>query len=115
MVATRNILQNVGQEAPHCLPIPSTSISLPQDQSTGRGGVGVEVLSRGTSVKGTGTRDIGLGGGSRTRDVTTINDADTSQNESQSVPCGNASNDSTRNQVRSNRGSIGSDQRITGG
>ena len=47
------------------------------------------------------------------RDATTINDAGTSQNESQSFPSGHASNDSTRNQVHSNCGSIGPGQRIT--
>ena len=31
------------------------------------------------------------------------------------IPCGNASNDSTTNQVRSNHGSIGAGQRITRG
>ena len=49
------------------------------------------------------------------RDATTINDAGTSQNKSQSVLCGNAPNESTTNQVRSNRGSIGVGQRIIKG
>ena len=111
LVATCNILWSVGRKAPRHSPTPSTSISLPRGQSTQRGRVGVEVLSRRTSVRGSGTRGLGLGGGSRARDATTINDAGTSQNESQSVPPGNASNDSTRNQVRSNRGSIGLGQR----
>ena len=56
--------------------------------------------------------EYGVGGGSRARDATKINDVSTSQNENQYVPRGNASNDSTRNQVRSNRGSIGLRQRI---
>ena len=90
-------------------------IPLPKGQSTGRGEIEVEVLSRCTSVRGTGTRDLELGGGSRVRDATTINDAGTSKNESQSVPCVNAPNKSTTNQVRSNRGSIGVGQRITRG
>ena len=97
LVATHNILRNVGREASCCLPIPSASISPPRGQFTGKGGVGLEVVSRGTSVKGTEVRGVGFGGGCRARDATTINDASTSQNESQSVPCGNATNDSTRN------------------
>ena len=113
LVATCNILRNVGREAPCCPPIPSTSISLLQSQSIGRGGVGVEVLSRDTSIKGIGTRGVGLGGGSRAKDATTINDTSTSQNESQFIPRRIASNGSTRNQVRSNRESIGPGQRIT--
>ena len=108
-------MRSVGREAPQCPPTPSTSSSLPRGQSLRRGGVGVQVLRKRTSLRGIGTRGLGLGGGSRTRDATTINDASTSQNESQSVPCGNASNDSTRNQVRSNCGSIGPGQRITRG
>ena len=81
----------------------------------GRGEVRVEALSRCTSVRGTGTRGLGLGGGSRARDANTIYDAGTSQNESQSVLCGNAPNESTTNQVGSNRGSMGVGQRITRG
>ena len=73
----------------------------------GRGEIGVEVLSRRTSARGTGTRGLGLGGGSRARDATIIYDAGTSQNKSQTVPCGNAPNESTTNQVGSDRGSIG--------
>ena len=115
LVATCNILRNVGQEAPRRPSIPSTSISLPRGQSTQRGGVRVEVLSRGTFVRGTGTRGVELGGGSRARDATTINDVGTSQNKNQFVPCENAANDSTRNQVRSNCGSIGLGQRIIRG
>ena len=80
-----------------------------------RGEVGVEALSRRTSVRGTGTRGLGLGGGSRARDANTIYDAGTSQSESQSVPCGNAPNKSTTNQVWSSRGSMGAGQRITRG
>ena len=80
-----------------------------------RGEVGVEALSRRTSLRGTGTRGLGLGGGSRARDANTIYDVSTSQNESQSVPCGNAPNESTTNQVRSSRGSMGAGQRITRG
>ena len=90
-------------------------IPLPRGQSTGRGEVGVEVLSRRTSVRGTGTRGLGLGGGSRARDATTIYNVGTSQNKSQSIPCGNASNESTTNQVRLDHGSIGAGQRITRG
>ena len=80
-----------------------------------RGEVGVEALSRRTSTRGIGTRGLGLGGGSRARDANTIYDAGTSQNESQSIPCGNAPNESTTNQVRSSRRSMGVDQRITRG
>ena len=113
LVATRNQLWSVGREATRRPPTASTSIPLLRGQSIGRGEVKVEVLSRSTSVRGTETRGLGLGGGSRARDATTINDADTSQNESQSDPCRNAPNDSTTNQVCSNRGSIGAGQRIT--
>ena len=91
----------------------STLIPIPRGQFTGRGEVEVEAFSRCTSVRGTGTRGLGLGGGSRARDANTIFDAGTSQNESQSVPCGNAPNESTTNQVRSNRGSMEAGQRIT--
>ena len=115
LVATSNQLWSVGQEATRRLPAASTLIPLPRGQSTGRDEVRVEVLSRRTSVRGTGTRGLGLGGGSRVRDANTIYDAGTNQNESQSVPCGNAPNESTTNQVRSNRGSIGAGQRITKG
>ena len=115
LVATRNQLRSVGREATRRPPTASTSILLPRGQSTWRGEVGVEILSRRTSVRGTGTRGLGLSGGSRARDATTINDAGTSQNESQSIACGNALNESTTNQVRSNRGSIGAGQRITTG
>ena len=65
----------------------------------GGGEVGVEALCRRTFVRGTGTRGLGLGGGSRARDAETIYDAGISENESQSVPCGNAPNESTTNQV----------------
>ena len=80
LVATCNILQSVGREATQRPPTPSASISLPRGQSTGKGEVGVKVLSRRTSVKGTGTRGLGLGGGSRARDATTINDTCASGN-----------------------------------
>ena len=60
LVATCNQLQSVGREATRCPPTTSTSIPLPRGQSTGRGEVGVEVLSRRTSVRGTGTRGLGL-------------------------------------------------------
>ena len=115
LVATRNQLRSVGRKATRCPPAASTSIPHPRGQSTGRCEVGVKVLSRRISVKGTGTKGLGLGGGSRARDATTINDASTSQNESQYVPCENAPNESTTNQVRSNHGSIGVGQRITRG
>ena len=115
LIAPCNILRSVGREAAQLPPTPSTSISLPRGQSIERGGIKVEVLSRRRSVRGIGTRGLGLGGGSKARDATTINDAGTSQNESQSVPPRNASNDSTRNQVHSNCESIGSGQRITRG
>ena len=49
----------------------------------GRDKVGVEALSRRTSVQGTGTRGLGFGGGIRARDANTIYDAGTSQNKSQ--------------------------------
>ena len=81
----------------------------------GRDKVEVKALSRRTSVRGTGTRGLGFGGGSRARDANTIYDAGTSQNESQSVPCGNAPNESTTNQVWSSCGSMGAGQRITRG
>ena len=93
----------------------STSIPIPRGQFTGRGEVRVEALSRRTSVQGIGTRRLGLGCGSRARDANTIYDAGTSQIESQSGPRGNALNESTTNQVRSNRGSMGAGQRITRG
>ena len=115
LVATRNQLWSVGREATRHPLAASTSISLPRGQSTGKGKVGVEVLSRRTSVRGTGTRGLRLGSGSRARDANTIYDASTSQNISQFVPCGNAPNESTTNQVRSNRGSIGAGQRIIRG
>ena len=115
LVATRNQLWSVSREATRCPPVASTLILLPRGQSTGRGQVGIEVLSRHTSIRGTGTRGIGLGGGSRARDATTIYDTSTSQNESQSIPCGNAPNESTTNQVRSDHGSIRAGQRITRG
>ena len=115
LVATRNQLQSVGREATQRPPMASTSIPIPRGQFTGRGEVGVEALSRRTSVRGIETRGLGLGGGSRARDANTIYDVGTSQNESQSVPCGNAPNESTTNQVRSNRGSMGAGQRITRG
>ena len=115
LVATRNQLRSVGREARRHPPVASTSIPIPRGQFTGRGEVGVEALSRRTSVRGTGTRGLGLGGGSRARDANTIYDAATSQNERQSVPCGNAPNESTTNQVRSSRGSMGAGQRITRG
>ena len=97
LVATCNILRSVGREAPQHPPTPSTSISLPRGQSTETSEVGVDVFNRRTSVRGTGTRGLGLRGGSKARDATTINDVGTSQNESQSIPRGNASNNSTRN------------------
>ena len=115
LVATRNQLRSVGREARRRPPVASTSIPIPRGQFTGRGEVGVEALSRCTFVGGTGTRGLGLGGGSRARDANTIYDADTSQNESQSVPCRNAPNESTTNQVRSSRESMGAGQRITRG
>ena len=115
LVATRNQLRSVSREARRRPPVASTSIPIPRGQFTGRGEVGVEALSRRTSIRGIGTRGLGLGGGSRARDANTIYDASTSQNESQSVPCGNAPNESTRNQVWSNRGSIRAGQRITRG
>ena len=115
LVATRNQLRSVGREARRRPPVASTSIPIPRGQFTGRGEVGVEALSRRTSVRGTGTRGLGLGGGSRARDANTIYDAGTSQNESQSVLCGNAPNESTTNQVRSSCGSMGAGQRITRG
>ena len=115
LVATSNQLRSVGQETTRHPLATSTSIPLPRGQSTGRGEVGVEVLSRCTSVRGTGTRGLGLGGGSRARDATIIYDAGTSQNESQTILCGNAPNESTINQVQSDRGSIGAGQRITRG
>ena len=66
LVATRNILRNVGREASRYPPTPSTSISLPRGQSTGRSGVGVgvgvgigvEILNRRTFVRGTETRGL---------------------------------------------------------
>ena len=115
LVAIRNQLRSVGREARRRPPVASTSIPIPRGQFTGRGEVGVEALSRRTSVRGTGTRGLGLGGGSRARDANTIYDAGTSQNKSQSVPCGNAPNESTTNQVRSSRGNMGAGQRITRG
>ena len=115
LVATCNQLRSVGREARQCPPVASTSIPIPRGQFTGRGEVGVEALSRRTSVRGIGTRGLGLGGGSRARDANTIYDAGTSQNESQSVPCGNAPNESTTNQVRSSHGSMGAGRRITRG
>ena len=115
LVATRNQLRSVGREATRHPLVPSISIPIPRGQFTGRGEVGVEALSRHTSVQGTGTRGLGLGGGSKARDANTIYDVDTSQNEIQSVPCGNAPNESITNQVRSNRGSMGAGQRITRG
>ena len=115
LVATCNQLRSVGREARRRPPVASTSIPIPRGQFTGRGEVGVEALSRRTSVRGTGTRGLGLGGGSRARDASTIYDAGTSQNKSQSVPCGNAPNESTTNQVRSSRESMGAGQRITRG
>ena len=111
LVATRNQLRSVGREATRHLPAASTLIPLPRGQSTGR----VEVLSRCACVRGTGTRDLGLGDRSKAKDATTINDAGTSQNKNQSIPCGNAPNESTTNQVRSNCGSIEPGQRITRG
>ena len=115
LVATRNQLHSVGREATRRPPAASTSIPFPRGQSTERGEVGVEVLNRHTSVRETGTRGLGLGGGIKVRDATTIYDAGPSQNESQSIPCGNAPNESTTNQVQSNRGSIGAGQRIPRG
>ena len=115
LVATRNQLQSVGREARRRPLVASTSIPIPRGQFTVRGEVGVEALSRCTSIRGTGTRGLGLGGGSRARDANTIYDAGTSQNESQSVPCGNAPNESTANQVQSSHGSMGAGQRITKG
>ena len=115
LVATRNQLRSVGREATRHPPVASTSIPIPRGQFTGRGEVKVEAVSRRTSVRGTGTRGLGLGGGSRARDANTIYDAGTSQNKNQSIPRGNAPNESTTNQVRSNYGSMGAGQRITRG
>ena len=99
LVATCNQLRSVGREATRRPPAASTLILIPRRQFMGRGEVGVEVLSRRTSVRGTRTRGLGLRGGSRAKDATTIYDAGTSQNESQSIPCRNAPNDSTTNQI----------------
>ena len=115
LVAIRNQLRSVGREARRRPPMASTLIPIPRGQFTERGEVGVEALSRRTFVRGIGTRGLGLGGGSRARDANTIYDAGTNQNESQSVPCRNAPNESTTNQVRSSRGSMGAGQRITRG
>ena len=93
LIATCNQLQSVGREATRRPPVASTLIPFPRGQFTERGKVGVEVFSRRTSVKGAGTRGLGFGSGSRARDATTIYDASTSQNESQSVSCGNAPNE----------------------
>ena len=50
LIATRNQLQSVGREATRCPPVASTAIPIPRGQFTGRDEVGVEALSRHTSV-----------------------------------------------------------------
>ena len=78
LVAIRNQLRSVSREATRRPPVASTSILILRGQFTGRGEVGVEALRSRTSVRGTGTRGLGLGGGSRARDANTIYDAGTS-------------------------------------